>query len=287
MNRKGFTLIELLVVIAIIAILAAILFPVFARARAKAQQTNCISNLKQIALALRMYASDYDSKLPTAAQNHQWWNPGYVSSSYYTGVSKMGPYVKENEIFSCPAQMRMMNTFGAANFGCPNEANTLTIRGRAQRVTWHGLVANAMGSSWIGVSMSRMGRPSEVVTFLDGISWWAGGTEQNALDYVAWYYFGDGWLSTPTVASMVGLTNDPPYWPAIYGTGNYAHGGSPQPGYAHWPQAASLVGRHMGKCDCSFVDGHVKPMSPQELVTTSLPGVVNYRYLQVNVTTGG
>src|SRR5450759_2619705 len=63
-KRTGFTLIELLVVIAIIAILAAILFPVFARARAKAQQTVCLSNLKQIGLAFMMYASDWKQKLP-------------------------------------------------------------------------------------------------------------------------------------------------------------------------------------------------------------------------------
>ena len=62
--RKGFTLIELLVVIAIIAILAAILFPVFARAREKARQTQCLSNVKQTMLAVNMYAQDYDETLP-------------------------------------------------------------------------------------------------------------------------------------------------------------------------------------------------------------------------------
>src|SRR5947209_15517704 len=64
-RKKGFTLIELLVVIAIIAILAAILFPVFARAREKSRQISCLSNLKNIGLATLMYAQDYDETFPT------------------------------------------------------------------------------------------------------------------------------------------------------------------------------------------------------------------------------
>jgi prepilin-type N-terminal cleavage/methylation domain-containing protein len=75
--RKGFTLIELLVVIAIIAILAAILFPVFARAREKARQTSCVSNLKQVALASLMYTQDYDECPPGQLMPR----PG---SGYYT-----------------------------------------------------------------------------------------------------------------------------------------------------------------------------------------------------------
>jgi prepilin-type N-terminal cleavage/methylation domain-containing protein len=71
--KRGFTLIELLVVIAIIAILAAILFPVFAKAREKARQTSCLSNCKQIALACLQYAQDYDETLAPE---------GYGSISY-------------------------------------------------------------------------------------------------------------------------------------------------------------------------------------------------------------
>ena len=64
-RKRGFTLIELLVVIAIIAILAAILFPVFARAREKARQSSCLSNVKQIGLGMMMYVQDYDERFPT------------------------------------------------------------------------------------------------------------------------------------------------------------------------------------------------------------------------------
>lgn len=67
MRRKGFTLIELLVVIAIIAILAAILFPVFAKAREKARQASCLSNIKQLSLGVVMYTEDYDQTYPPAS----------------------------------------------------------------------------------------------------------------------------------------------------------------------------------------------------------------------------
>jgi prepilin-type N-terminal cleavage/methylation domain-containing protein len=77
-QRRGFTLIELLVVIAIIAILAAILFPVFAQAREKARSAACLSNLKQVGMATRMYSQDYDEVLVpnylySSPTTYQWW----------------------------------------------------------------------------------------------------------------------------------------------------------------------------------------------------------------------
>lgn len=96
MKRRGFTLIELLVVIAIIAILAAILFPVFARAREKARQSSCLSNLKQLGLAALAYAQDYDEILPKARNwNHQF---GVWPSSLY-------PYVKNSQVYICPSAL--------------------------------------------------------------------------------------------------------------------------------------------------------------------------------------
>src|SRR5882724_457674 len=87
-NRQGFTLIELLVVIAIIAILAAILFPVFAQAREKARQTSCLSNNKQIGLAVLMYAQDYDEYYPMGAYNT---DPNAPVAMWYDFVE---PYIK-------------------------------------------------------------------------------------------------------------------------------------------------------------------------------------------------
>src|SRR6185503_1415129 len=86
-RRRGFTLIELLVVIAIIAILAAILFPVFAQAREKARQTSCVSNIKQSTLACLMYSQDYDESLPLSAYNA-------ANQPLTTWYDLVEPYVK-------------------------------------------------------------------------------------------------------------------------------------------------------------------------------------------------
>ncbi len=111
LKQRGFTLIELLVVIAIIAILAAILFPVFAKAREKARQTTCVSNLKQLGLAVRMYVQDYDERFPSSLVG------GAVPGSYSaTNIAIMvaaerqnlgypnllQPYIKNAQLFWCP-----------------------------------------------------------------------------------------------------------------------------------------------------------------------------------------
>ena len=96
---SGFTLIELLVVIAIIAILAAILFPVFAQAREKARQTSCISNEKEIALASIMYVQDYDEYFAVEREPNVYNPPGPLGITWRTTLQ---PYIKNNQIFFCP-----------------------------------------------------------------------------------------------------------------------------------------------------------------------------------------
>jgi len=109
-KRRGFTLIELLVVIAIIAILAAILFPVFAQAREQARKTNCLSNAKQTLLAALMYVADYDETLlspalryrppattPNRPDANKWWG-----KRWFLWCEAITPYSKNTDLFTCP-----------------------------------------------------------------------------------------------------------------------------------------------------------------------------------------
>ncbi len=118
--KRGFTLIELLVVIAIIAILAAILFPVFARAREKARQTSCLSNTKQMALAFVMYAQDYDEMCPGGAiiTPTSVYRPYCENNGgYLFWMDMLYPYIKNRQVFTCPSASPSTFTYYFHGYG--------------------------------------------------------------------------------------------------------------------------------------------------------------------------
>jgi prepilin-type N-terminal cleavage/methylation domain-containing protein/prepilin-type processing-associated H-X9-DG protein len=162
--RRGFTLIELLVVIAIIAILAAILFPVFARARAKARQASCMSNMKQLALADAMYRSDYDNRcLPMWCYNRpaRWW-----------WMALLEPYVKNQQVFVCPSYPSP--AFFSETNPCGNPSDS-TRRWRTG-VGYNWYTDPTQGDppggptdqgQWLWLSEEQVKYPAEVITFGD------------------------------------------------------------------------------------------------------------------------
>jgi len=127
--KRAFTLIELLVVIAVIALLAAILFPVFAQAREKARQVSCLNNLKQITLATLMYSQDYDGTLPLYTWNWlTYWSGGRASSGapFEKQRALIWAYVRSGDIQKCPSYTGG-NNLGGIGYGY-NRNLCLTVR---------------------------------------------------------------------------------------------------------------------------------------------------------------
>ena len=135
-KKKGFTLIELLVVIAIIAILAAILFPVFARAREQARKTSCASNLRQLGLGFAMYTQDYDERFPQIWQGQ--WNQSVANAPQLNWGPAIFPYIKNKQVYVCPSDSS-------------------------------GNASSYLGNNYVGnVKLAIIPRPSEQVILMDG-----------------------------------------------------------------------------------------------------------------------
>jgi prepilin-type N-terminal cleavage/methylation domain-containing protein/prepilin-type processing-associated H-X9-DG protein len=248
MKRKGFTLIELLVVIAIIAILAAILFPVFAQAREKARAITCVSNEKQIGLAILQYTQDYDEKFPFAADNN--WQNGWTTT--------VQPYVKSYAVFLCPddANAKLASGISAwagvgVSYSCNGYLGYDNQLGANQQYGVMGMPAGTTGAAnGGGLSDGAVTQPSNTIMV---------GEKFNSDTITAGGSGTASWFGPATMFS--GVT----WWDANPAFGEIPNGsgttGNPNAAYPKSPNGA-VSAHHNGLANFLFADGHVKAMHP-------------------------
>ncbi len=296
--RKGFTLIELLVVIAIIAILAAILFPVFAQARAKARQTSCLSNMKQIGTATAMYTQDYDETFYA----HR-WNSGPDSnpliaetggaSSPISGVARdrtfwismLNPYIKNYQVFACPSNVNpwtQVNKDGVKCMGSDTSTNGCGGAGYGGQNSYGhndfwmspaGSATAAFGGAVNVVSQASVQRVSSTILITDSTYYGVGPDVYNATGKFDLSKTVDGTGAQEQqlvdcggdashTAGNCGKTFYHNYWENI-GNANYSWGGGT---ISTADAIAKGKTRHNEQINVQFVDGHAKAVPYDQLV---------------------
>lgn len=244
MRKSAFTLIELLVVIAIIAILAAILFPVFAQAREKARSISCLSNSKELGLSVLMYVQDYDETFPTGLQQSWYDNSWYVLTQ---------PYVKNVQIYRCPddpvgTPPAWTQTWGGIRLSYASNGYMLW---QPSNSSWNVLGVMGMSQAWMGTTTRTdggVGRPAETIMLSEKDHVWPGVSS----DVGNLYFFGPGCMFT-------GVN----WWdwtsPGEIPNGTIAPTVNP---YDPSGPNGAVMAVHNQKANFVFCDGHAKVMTP-------------------------
>jgi prepilin-type N-terminal cleavage/methylation domain-containing protein/prepilin-type processing-associated H-X9-DG protein len=262
-SRRGFTLIELLVVIAIIAILAAILFPVFAQAREKARQTSCLSNEKQIGLAVLMYTQDFDENFPIAGVYD--WN-GNPPDNYWP--TRIAPYIKNLQALRCPSDS-VPGSYpleGPAAWSGPvisYASNSLMGGSKCPDNTMIGVFAiyskDWIGSDWFHyngpVGLAAVNQPASTIMLGEKFS------EDIPKTSFSWLGANTSWF-WPTMLYMWDC--NPNGGSCFYDAeGSLVPDGVRVGDFPKGPAGGSST-HHAGVCNYAFTDGHVKAMRPEQ-----------------------
>jgi prepilin-type N-terminal cleavage/methylation domain-containing protein/prepilin-type processing-associated H-X9-DG protein len=192
-SSRGFTLIELLVVIAIIAILAAILFPVFAKAKAKARQAACMSNLKQIDLAAAMYATDYDGRpVPMYIGNVTLTGSAgtFTGRAWWNGL--LDPYMKNRDVLVCPSA-EFSPAFHDADNPCGNPTDSVLRHRTGIGMNWYRNDVGADQGYWLWLTEDAIQRPADKVMFMDSLCVVAGPNPPLGVSFDYWVNTGSWW----------------------------------------------------------------------------------------------
>ena len=241
-TRRAFTLIELLVVIAIIALLAAILFPVFARARENARKSSCANNLKQIGIGLLQYMQDYDETVM----------PHWIGSATYPGTARWmdltQPYIKNTQVFVCPSQANTRYVVGSTT-----QTGSYTCSSAYYNDANRSSMSILDNNKFIG--LSEMETPSS--------TFWVSDTQ----NYTASRPDGFEFAFTTADTLTVNNTLSPP---AIASTTALPGGGG--------TADRRIPARHLDTTNVLFCDGHVKAVKLSYLLEKGGPGNTLYTH---------